>query len=380
MSSGPTIGVLVNPIAGMGGRVGLKGTDGPDILARARVLGAVPVAGLRAQITLRELAAKIQGLQVKSPPGDMGESVVREVGLEPEIVGTSRYKSTTSEDTIRLARQLADEGVDLLLFAGGDGTARDMVSAIGGDQPVLGIPAGVKIHSAVYAKTPLSAAALAKRFLNGGGRNCQDAEVLDIDENNYRQGRLNTRLYGYLKIPADRRLTQGLKAGSPASDRSDQQGIAEAVAADFDREYSYIIGPGSTTNAILNYLGLPATLLGVDLLHSQQIVECDLNESELLEATAGKNVKIIVTPIGGQGFIFGRGNQQISPAILRQVGKDNLMVIATKRKILDLKGRSLLIDTGDTELDHQMAGYYKIITSYNDRIVYKVECGLVPWI
>jgi len=373
MTSRATIGLLINPIAGMGGRVGLKGTDGPDILARARELGAVPMAGERALITLRELAWKTEDLHVKCPAGEMGESVVRSAGIEPEIVGKSNNEITTSADTIRLAHQLTDDGVDLLLFTGGDGTARDIVTAIGNNQPVLGIPAGVKIHSAVYAKTPQGVAGLAKRFLNSGSRNCREAEVLDIDEDYYRQGRLNTRLYGYLKIPVDRRWTQGLKAGSPASDQSEQQGIGDAVIAELNPDYYYIIGPGSTTAVIMSRLGLKATLLGIDLLHDQKLIGQDMNEMELLAAINEHNAKIIVTPIGGQGFIFGRGNQQISPAVLWQVGRENLQIVATRRKILELEGRSLLIDTGDSKLDHDLAGYYKIITGYNDRIMYRAE-------
>ncbi|MBC8401109.1 MAG: ATP-NAD kinase family protein [Candidatus Marinimicrobia bacterium] len=373
MTSGATIGLLINPIAGMGGRVGLKGTDGPEILARARELGAMPMAGDRALQAMRELVDKAGDLQIKCPAGEMGEAVVGTLGIAPQLISHSESDFTTSADTIRSARHMADADVDLLLFVGGDGTARDIVTAIGNDLPVLGIPAGVKIHSAVYAKTPLAAAKLAGRFLNSNSRSCREAEVLDIDEENYRNGRLNTRLYGYLKVPLDRRWTQGLKAGSPIGDQAEQQGIADAVIANLEQDCCYIIGPGSTTAAILNRLDLPKTLLGVDLLYNRQLVEQDLNEAELLMAIAGKKTKIIVTPIGGQGFIFGRGNQQISPTVLRQVGRDNLQIIATRRKILELEGRSLLIDTGNAELDRVLAGYYKIITGFNDRIVYKAE-------
>ncbi|MBC8401493.1 MAG: ATP-NAD kinase family protein [Candidatus Marinimicrobia bacterium] len=370
---GAAIGLIVNPIAGMGGRVGLKGTDGPEILAQARSLGAEPHSGQRATDTLRQLFASNISITVKCPPGEMGEIGARAAGFDPELVGDTIEGFTASANTVDFARQLIDARVDLLLFTGGDGTARDMVNAIGLSHPVLGIPAGVKIHSAVYAKTPKGAAHLTVCYLSGRTRGCQEAEVMDIDEDGYRQGHLNAKLYGYLKIPADRRWTQGLKAGTPRSDQANQLGIAEVVVSEMEPDCFYIIGPGSTTATVLGKLGLPATLLGVDLVYNRKLVGSDLNETDLLAAIGRKKTKIILTPIGGQGFILGRGNQQISQTVLQQIGKDNLIIITTKRKILDLGGRSLLIDTGAAELDEHFKGFYKIITDYNDRIVYKAE-------
>ncbi|MFH1851237.1 MAG: ATP-NAD kinase family protein [Candidatus Neomarinimicrobiota bacterium] len=372
-TAAPSIGLLINPIAGMGGRVGLKGTDGQEILAQARSLGAEPVAGKRATLALDRLFEMNGTIRVKCPPGEMGAVAARAAGFIPELVGDDITGPTERLDTLKYARLLAEAGVDLLLFAGGDGTARDLVEAIGLSQIVLGIPAGVKIHSAVYARTPAGAAQLTNRFLAGRIRGCQEAEVLDIDEDVYRQGRLSAQLFGYLKIPADRRWTQGLKAGSPPGDRADQQGIAEAVIGEMEADCFYIIGPGSTTAAILEKLGLPATLLGVDLLFNRKLVGRDLNEADLLAAIGQRKIKIIVTPIGGQGFILGRGNQQISPAVLQKAGRENLVIVATKRKILDLGGSRLLIDSGEDRLDIEFSGFHKIITGYNDRIVYKVQ-------
>ena len=368
----PRIGLIVNPIAGMGGRVGLKGTDGPAILARAKELGAIPVSEARASITLGKLHKLTEDTALKCAPGEMGETIARAAGFSPEVIGDPILDQSTRSDTIRLARELKDSGIDLLLFAGGDGTARDIVDSIGLTQLVLGIPAGVKIHSAVYAKTPDIAAHITSRYFRSRMNSYVEAEVLDIDEDSYRMGQLRAKLYGYLRVPVYRHLTQGLKSGSPPSDQIDQSSIAEAVFEEMDPECYFILGPGSTTAAITEKLGLDGTLLGIDLLLNRELVGKDMNESELLAAVGQSRAKIVVTPIGGQGFILGRGNQQISPAVLRRIGKDNLIIISTKRKIQELQGRSFLIDTGDDLLDKAFKGFYNVITGYHDRVVYQV--------
>lgn len=369
----PSIGLIINPIAGMGGRVGLKGTDGPEILVQAKKLGAKPISGKRATITLERILKLNNDLHLKCPPGEMGETAARTAGFIPELVGDDIKRPSTRSDTLEYARRVTDSGIDLLLFAGGDGTARDIVESIGLTQLVLGIPAGVKIHSAVYAKTPEIAAYLTIRFLRKQIKGYEEVEVMDIDEDSYRRGQLRAKLYGYLRVPANRHLTQGLKSGSPPSDQIDQRSIAEAVIDEMDPDCYFILGPGGTTAAVMDKLGLEGTLLGVDLLLNRDLVGRDMNESELLTAIGQSRTKIVVTPIGGQGFILGRGNQQISPAVLRRVGKDNLIIISTKRKIQDLQGRSFLIDTGDNQLDNDFNGYYKVITGYNERIVYKLS-------
>ncbi|MFC1583769.1 ATP-NAD kinase family protein [Candidatus Neomarinimicrobiota bacterium] len=368
----PRIGLIVNPIAGMGGRVGLKGTDGPAILARAKELGASPVSGIRASITLEKLLKLTEDIELTCAPGDMGETIARAAGFTPEVVGEPIPDESTRSDTIRCAKQLKDARIDLLLFAGGDGTARDLVESIGMTQLVLGIPAGVKIHSAVYARTPDIAAHITSRYLRSRMNRSDEAEVLDIDEDSYRKGQLRAKLYGYLRVPVNRHLTQGLKSGSPPSDQLDQGSIAEAVIDEMKPGCFFILGPGSTTAAITEKLGLDGTLLGVDLLLNRELVGKDMNESKLLAAIGQSETKIVLTPIGGQGFILGRGNQQISPTVLRRVGKDNLIIISTKRKIQELRGRNLLIDTGDDLVDKEYIGFYKVITGYHDRAVYKV--------
>jgi len=369
------LGLIVNPIAGMGGRVGLKGTDGIDTLEKAKKLEAKPWAEKRAKEAIEEIEYLKSRIKIITYPAPMGENVARNCGFLPEIIGNIETEETTASDTKRAAKDLYKMGVDLLLFAGGDGTARDIYDAIGESLIVLGIPAGVKIHSGVYASTPERAGKLASLYLEGKIKRVTVAEVMDIDEEKYRRGILSTRLYGYLRIPFEKNYIQGLKAPSPISERYNQEAIAFEIIENISDDLFYIIGPGTTTRAVMEKLGLDYSLLGVDLIYKKKLIGKDLNESELLKKIKGKKVRLIVTPIGGQGYVFGRGNQQISPEVIRSVGKENIIIIATKRKIESLLGRSLLLDTGNKILDRELSGYYRIVTGYRESIIYKVTSG-----
>jgi len=329
------LGLIVNPVAGLGGRVGLKGSDGAEIQARARELGAVPLAQERAAAALARLRG-LEDLKVLTCPGDMGELVARSCGFECQVVGEINPGRTTAEDTRRGALAMRELGLDLLLFAGGDGTARDIYEAVGQDQVVLGIPAGVKIHSAVYATSPRAAGQLALDFLQGRVSKLAEAEVMDVDEEGFRQGRLSARLYGYLRIPQHASLVQSGKVAS-ASEESSLASIAHDVIESMEDGWLYILGPGTTTRAISEALALPKTLLGVDVVMDWQLLAQDANEDKLLELLQGRQAKIIITPIGGQGALLGRGNQQISPQVLKMVGRENVLVVSTREKLYALR-------------------------------------------
>jgi len=368
------LGLIVNPVAGLGGRVGLKGSDGAEIQRRARELGAEPHAHDRAVEALARLQ-KVEGLEVVTYPGEMGEDAARAAGFEPTVVGQIAPGATTAGDTRRAARQMHDRGVDLLLFAGGDGTARDIYEAVGLAQPALGIPAGVKIHSAVYATHPRSAGALAALYLTGRVADLREAEVMDIDEEAFRQGRLSARLYGYLQVPYRSSLVQGQKV--PGSGESASlAAIAEDVADRMEPDVLYILGPGTTTRAIAEALGVEKTLLGVDVVEVGErgirLVAADVNEAQLLALLEGRRAKIVVTPIGGQGYIFGRGNQQISPRVIRRVGREKIVVVSTPDKLHALGTQPLLVDTGDQAVDEMLSGYMMVVTGYNERAVRRV--------
>jgi len=356
------LGFIVNPIAGMGGAVGLKGTDGKDILEKAINLGAEPVAPARAEYFLFELKAIKKDVRLIVGAGLMGETEARNHGYSCKVFGKKR-EETKPEDTVEIAKEIVEEGVDLLIFCGGDGTARDVLNAVDKQVPVLGVPTGVKMHSAVFAVDPKAAARIASRFLRKQ-LPLWEAEVMDIDEEAFRRGRVSARLHGYLLTPYEPRLIQGAKMASPMtkSEVRNQAAIAIYVIETMKPDVVYIVSAGTTTRIIGDLLDEKKTLLGMDLFCNKKLIAKDVNEKQILEAIKGKTARIIVTPIGGQGFIFGRGNQQISPEVIWQVGMDNIVVIATENKMKNLK--SLKVDTGDTELDAALRGTIKVLTDY----------------
>ncbi len=368
------IGLIVNPVAGMGGKVGLKGTDGTQIAEKALLLGASPEAPSKAAVALRELEEMSSDMELITCPGQMGENSTRCSNFKPVLLGGFN-EPTTAADTEKAAREIAEQNADLLLFAGGDGTARNIYNALGADSalPVIGIPAGVKIHSAVYATNPRSAGELAKQFLQLEGHPVRQAEVMDIDEEAFRDGRLSARLYGYLKVPRAELLMQSLKIGGAGSEESALEGIAAHVVENMQRDTAYLIGPGSTTVPVLQKLGLKGTLLGVDVVMNGKLLAVDANEAKLLEIVRKHPAKIIVTVIGGQGYLFGRGNQQISAAVIKKTGRDNIIVVAGREKILAFSQGRLLADTGDPEVNQMLKGYYKIVTGYREELIFPLS-------
>jgi len=346
-----TIGLIVNPIAGMGGAVGLKGTDGEEILRRALSLGAEPIASSRACTYLSELESSGQKPHFILGAGEMGEQQIHNCRFKTTIVG-KRKKETTPEDTKMIAKRMAEAKADLLVFCGGDGTARDILEVVNLDVPVLGVPTGVKMHSAVFAVDPKAAAHITSSFL----RNelpLREAEVMDVDEEAFRKGRVSAELYGHLLVPYEPLLIQQAKMATPMteSELRNQAAIAVYIIENMKPDTAYILGPGTTTRTIADLLDTKKTLLGVDIFLNKTIIVHDANEEQILQSIQGKPAQIIVTPIGGQGFVFGRGNQQISPKVIRKVGLDNILVISSQNKLHSL--RNLRVDTGDARLDEE---------------------------
>ena len=374
MSGVRRIGVIVNPIAGVGGRLGFKGSDGAYGI-RAVMEGAELVSPARARRfaqALREEAERAGvEIEILTPPGLMGIESLRspELRIVTEPCVPPKIWPTTAHDTIRCARALARR-VELLAFVGGDGTARDIYTAIGVSLPVVGVPAGVKMYSAVFAVNPEAAAEVVVAALQGRAA-LEERPVIDVDEDEFRRGRLVLRTYGHLLVP----VLEGVVVETSKSP-SRGEGLEE-IAEFFVRELVeectlYILGPGSTIARIAEKMGVKKTLLGVDAVHNGRLVGVDLNERGILELLEryGK-VKIVVTPIGGQGFILGRGNQQISPEVLRRVSKDDLIVVATPDKLRGLK--SLRVDTGDREVDERFKGYVRVLVGYDKWRMVRVE-------
>lgn len=367
------VGIIINPVAGMGGKVGLKGTDGPSAYMTAVALGALPESSNRMIQALKVLHTACPDVRVITCQGNMGEDTVRQAGFVPETVIPIAERKTDRMDTIRAVVEMGNSGIDLLIFAGGDGTARDVASVHNGGYPVIGVPAGVKMQSAVFAVTPGDGGRLACDWLLGKVKNHADAEIMDLDEALYRQGIIASRFHGVLPVPEDRLRLQGKKCRSGSMDRESQHGIAVEVIRRMKGDL-FIIGPGTTTYATTSLLGEEGTLIGVDAVQNGRVIGRDLSEEQILALTAGKETKLVITPVGGQGFLLGRGNQQISARVIRQVGWKNTLVAATANKLYALKGKPLRVDTGDDALNRSLCGFVRVITGIGEEQVYPVSC------
>ena len=363
------IGLIVNPYAGLGGRVGLKGSDGVETRQRALDMGAIPRSPARTVEALRELEG-LDGFIIVTYSAAMGEDEAREAGFEPEVIETTSGE-TSAEDTKRAASEMLLMGVDLIVFSGGDGTARDVYSVIGDRTPVLGIPTGVKIHSGVYAINPRSAGLLLRHFIEGSSET-RMAEVMDIDEDAFRADVVQARLYGYMNTLFHDELIQGSKEGSGSTDETSTLGVANEVYDELEPDVLYILGPGTTIKPIADRMGVEKTLLGVDVVDDGKLLIKDANEQQLIDAIKGRKARLYVSVIGGQGFVFGRGNQQLSPDVIRAIGRENVMIVATPNKLATLRGKPLRVDTGDHTLDEELKGYHKLHTGYGRRTIYRV--------
>ncbi|GAA2079718.1 hypothetical protein GCM10009801_37500 [Streptomyces albiaxialis] len=454
------IGLVVNPVAGLGGRVGLKGSDGADVQERARALGAVPRAGERASAALTELRARGVEFELLTVQGPMGAGAAADAGVRcvtlhslrggtaasgadrdqresarpgaggslRDVAGTGRSAAgsaphgaagaalrgracaTSARDTVAAVRALRAAGVRLLLFAGGDGTARDVHDALGGDTsdlPVLGIPTGVKMHSAVFAVNPRAAGEVAAAYVrDAGGVRLRRAEVMDRDEAALREGRVTARLHGWLTVPFVPARVQQRKTGSSAVDPEAVGGLAAELAERVappgrgcpspdvaGREpivagravprapsgrlpAGLVLGPGTTTQGIAAALGADVSPTGVNVLalygRSAIVVAHDATGDELLKLVEGRAVLIVLSPIGGQGFLLGRGNQQIGPELIRAVGLERLVLVATEGKLAALGGRPLLLDSGDAALDAALTGYRPVLTGRGTSTMYRI--------
>ncbi|MEM0073923.1 MAG: ATP-NAD kinase family protein [Thermoplasmatales archaeon] len=367
------VGFIVNPVAGLGGRVGLKGTDTPQIVEEAIKMGATVTSPEKGYRALEKLKGIGQSLELLTCSGDMGENTVKKLGFNFRIAYEAP-ENTTRNDTVNCARKILNEGADILIFAGGDGTARDICEAVGDKIVVLGVPAGVKMYSSCFAVTPEAAGELALTFLSGQDFDIIDAEVLDVDEELFRKGILSTKLYCYLKTPYEKLRLQGAKvASNEESEKVYQEAIASYLVENLQKGHYYIIGPGTTAKYVLKMLGIESNVLGVDVIFVKEtgaveVVGTDMNEVGILKLISNvdsKKLHLIVTPLGGQGFLLGRGNQQISPAIIDKVGKEGITVIATWNKIRSFDSNCLLLDTGSPDTDRKLEGYYKVVTGYH---------------
>lgn len=373
------LGLIVNPWAGIGGSVGLRGSDGPEIRDAAIGRGALPQAGERALRFLLALADVRQQIDLLSWAGPMGADAAGAAGFAVQQCGAPASTPSSRADTLAAARGLVAAGIDLLLFVGGDGTARDVCEAVGTRVPALGIPAGVKMYSGVFAVAPEAAAEIVRRLLAGQPVTVSAAEVRDIDEEAFRHDRVASRGYGELQVPGVRGYVQQVKCGSREIEALARQEIGAYLAEAMVPGVLYLVGTGSTPQSVLVALGLSGSLLGIDAVVNRQLVANNLDAAGIASLLAiYPAVQLVVTATGGQGFLFGRGNQQFSAAVLRSIGADNFLIVATRAKLEALDGRALLVDTGDRNLDHRLAGLRPVITGYDQRVLYRVAAADTP--
>ena len=429
------IGLVVNPVAGVGGPAGLAGSDGADVQRLAASRGAHSRAQERATIALRVLASRHPSLVIGTAAGAMGADAVRAAGLEPWVVyaaseascpspetgGSSKAGDssvdrpvlddppvlgrglTQASDTSAAVAALAAAGATLILVAGGDGTLRDAVAGLAapvrmsvestdvgqnhpipadirdldrhmytGEQPaVLGIPSGVKMYSPVFAVSPRAAGALAAEWIDGALPTAE-REVLDVDEQSMRHARVEPVLYGMLSVPFRVGRTQSRKAATPASEADAVVAAARGVVKRMLPGTRYLLGPGSTTAEVARQLGIRKSPLGVDVVLDGRQVLTSASEEQLLAEVALGPAQAVVTVIGGQGFLLGRGNQQLSASVIRALGDDPLLVVAPEQKLIDLHGRPLIVETGDPELDARLAGHIRIVTGPGTSSLYAV--------
>ena len=368
-------GLIVNPIAGMGGSVGLEGTDGADVLAEAQRRGAEPSSADRAKRALKNVGPNNAIILVCGSA--MGADAALATGFRIERIMEPPPHST-AEDTIEAARRMAAADAEFIVFAGGDGTARDIHSVIGERLPLLGIPTGVKMQSGLFATSPAAAGRLISLLLSatpGTRLQFKQAEVMDVDEDELRAGRIVPRLYGYAKVPAEPLLLQQAKSRAVPDDDVAIAAAASSIAAGLQPGMFYVVGPGRSAKQVLQALGLEGSLLGVDLVKDGRLVGCNLSAAELRLMTGTVPLQIIAGVIGGQGFLFGRGNQQISPDIIARAGRDGIIVIAGLRKLAGLQPPRLLLDTGDVQLDQRLSGHMRVCCGPGRWSVMRLEAG-----
>lgn len=374
-------GLVINPVAGIGGKVGLKGSDGKEIRRQAFERGAVPQSINRAKIALQSLEQYADKIEWFTASGLMGADLLKELNFSFTSV-LSIAEQTEASDTIAAVKELNHKELDLLIFVGGDGTARNVCEAVNENQVVLGIPAGVKIHSGVYAITPQAAGKVIEQVILNELVSLIEASVMDIDEDAFRTGVVRARRFGEMLVPAEHQYIQSTKVSS--SQLSDQSGkeqeslvqadIAEYIVESMEDDFHYLIGSGTSCAAVMEALDLPNTLLGIDWVHQEHLKGSDLTEKDIIELIKENpnKVRVVITIIGGQGHILGRGNQQLSAKVMEQLDKSDLIIIATKTKINQLNNKPLVVDTDNININQKFSGLFRVITGYEDEIFYQV--------
>jgi predicted polyphosphate/ATP-dependent NAD kinase len=372
------IGFIINPIAGMGGRVGLKGTDG--VYEKAIELGAKPVASIKAQEMLREFKENFsnhENIIWFTCKGEMGGNELKKANISSfKIVYDDEKEITTSEDTKKACKKFLELGIELIIFCGGDGTARDICEVIDKKIPILGIPSGVKMHSGVFGINTGATAKMLIQFVNQT-LTIGDVEIMDLDEDLYRKGEWNIRLFGIAKGIVEPTYVQvGKTYFESISDDEIKDELTDHIEDELEKnnDFLFLFGSGGTIDYIARKLNFDNTLLGIDAVYRKKVIEKDLNEKEILKLlNKYQKTKVILSPIGAQGFILGRGNLQLSPKVIDRIGIDNVIVISTPSKLVHTP--IIRVDTGDKILDKKFAEleFIMVVVGYHLSRVVKIQ-------
>ena len=380
------IGLLLNPLAGIGGAVGLKGSDGVELQALAKQRSGMPQAAKRTRVFLQQLKTLLgpqtEQIQWFTWAEEMGASALAQAGLDAQVLGRSDEPSSGHDSQVA-ASTLCAEGIDLLVFAGGDGTARDVLLGVNPETTVLGLPCGVKMHSGVFAISPGAAAEVVAALAVGGlvgrmVREVRDYVPINIskDEDSLQAPRaVGTQHFGDLWVPESSGFLQQMKVGGMEDESLVVAEITNYVLDEFgaDQERAYIFGPGSTCLSIKQAFGIEGTLLGCDVLLPGGDILRDQTAADLLALSQIQRLHLIMSFTRNQGFLFGRGNQQITADLIRQLsGPDDITIVGSRTKLASLDSRALLVDTGDAELDQELSRVYPILTGYDEFLLYRV--------
>ena len=372
------VGLIVNPVAGVGGAVALKGSDTQATQRQARERGGQARGAASAQAFLESLLQQApnapQQMAWYSWGSPMGAQLLRASTWRVEVCGAPHHP-TSAADTVMAAAVLAED-VDLIVFVGGDGTARDIFSAVGSELPVLGIPAGVKMHSGVFAVTPRAGAAVLKHLLTGDLVAPVMREVRDFDTSAPVDDGFAVRHYGDLLVPEVGGYLQQTKVGGKESEPLAVEEICAEVLERLDLTRPLVIAPGSTCARIKQALQMPVTLRGVDVRYADGSVAADVSA---VDVEGLVDAQLVVSFTRQQGFLFGRGNQQLSAAFLKTLRwPQDVLVVGTRTKLATCEGRPLLVDTQDAQLDARLSGLVSIITGYQDAVLHRVADVATP--
>jgi predicted polyphosphate/ATP-dependent NAD kinase len=368
-----SVGLLINPFAGIGGESALKGSDGDEIRSQALAYSKELRAPQRAMRFLQALNTYAQMIDWYVAKGVMGEVVCESIGVTPKTIVGKHGADTSASDTKAVAQELLKH-VDILLFIGGDGTARDVLYAVNSTIPCLGIPSGVKMQSGVFALSPEAAADIVIGIIDSQLLTVSEQDVRDIDEEALRQGRVRSHYFGSMRVPSAPAYLQHLKQSGVEDETMALEDIAAHLTDEMQEGRLMLVGPGRTLAYWMESIGLSNTLVGFDAVLNGKLIQADLNGRDVIELQKNyPDLLLILSPTGQQGMLIGRGNQQLTPDFLRHLNKEQWRIVASKNKLATFNGKPLIVDSNDYELDKKLCGLYNVISAYRYQVLYPVN-------